>query len=142
VSEKSPILQGKDIVCIATQEWDSHWTPVQHVMAGLSATNRVVYIEPFHVPLAWLRRRHQFHRDQLKSGVEQIREVQPNVFVYRPSYPYLPFNWRSKTIMAMNQPIYRAEIKALLKKLEVKNTVAEVHTVDGAFDAMKNLLTV
>ena len=29
-----------------------------------------------------------------------------------------------------------------LKKFEVKNTVAEVHTVVGAFDAMKNTLTV
>jgi len=29
-----------------------------------------------------------------------------------------------------------------LKKLNVKNTVAEVHTVAGAFDAMKNTLTV
>ncbi len=29
-----------------------------------------------------------------------------------------------------------------LKKFNVKNTVAEVHTVAGAFDAMKNTLTV
>jgi len=29
-----------------------------------------------------------------------------------------------------------------LKKFNVKNTVAEVHTVSGAFDAMKNTLTV
>ena len=120
MSDKTSRLQGKDIVCIATQEWDSHWTPVQHVMAGLAATNRVIYIEPFHVPLAWLRRRHRFHRDQLESGVEQLREVQPNVFVYRPSAFYLPFNWRSKIIMALNQPIYRAEINALLKRLDVK----------------------
>ncbi len=29
-----------------------------------------------------------------------------------------------------------------LKKFKVKNTVAEVHTVAGAFDAMKNTLNV
>ena len=29
-----------------------------------------------------------------------------------------------------------------LKKFNVKNTVAEVHTVAGAFDAMKNTLTI
>ena len=29
-----------------------------------------------------------------------------------------------------------------LKKFQVKNTVAEVHTVAGAFEAMKNTLTV
>jgi len=29
-----------------------------------------------------------------------------------------------------------------LKKFNVKNTVAEVHTIEGAFDAMKNTLTV
>jgi len=29
-----------------------------------------------------------------------------------------------------------------LKKFQVKNTVAEVHTVAGAFEAMKNTLTI
>ena len=46
-------LAGRDIICIASQDWDSHLGVPQQIMARLAATNRVLYVNP---PRSILRR--------------------------------------------------------------------------------------
>jgi glycosyltransferase involved in cell wall biosynthesis len=56
-------------------------------------------------------------KKQLRAGVPQLREIHPNLFVYRPGYPYFPMNWRSTAMAAANAPLYRMEIHRLLSRL-------------------------
>ncbi|MEO8736269.1 MAG: hypothetical protein ABI380_06980, partial [Edaphobacter sp.] len=70
-------IKGKAIVCLATQAWNAHWTPAQQVMLRLAATNRVIYVEPFHPPLSWLKRDNAVLRKDRDDGLPNLREVVP-----------------------------------------------------------------
>ena len=116
----SDALSGRTILCLATQGWDAHWTPVQQVMLRLAPRNRVIVVEPFHPPLAWLKRRNSLLKRQREQGVPQLREIHDNLFVYRPSYWYLPGNLRSSPIRWLNGPTYKAEIARLVRRLDAR----------------------
>jgi glycosyltransferase involved in cell wall biosynthesis len=112
-------LTGQTILCLATQAWDAHWTPVQQVMLRLAGANQVIYFEPFRAPLAWLKKGNERLRDERRTRVPQLREVAPNLLVYRPGYPYLPWNMKSAAAARANGVLYAAELRALLKRLNV-----------------------
>jgi len=114
------MLTGQTIVCLATQAWDAHWTPVQQVMQRLAGSNRVIYIEPFRAPFAWLKRANRQLRQERLRGVPRVREVSKNLIVCRPSYPYLPWNMRSAAAARVNGELYRAEIGALMNRLDAR----------------------
>lgn len=113
-------FSGKTIICLATQEWDAHWTPVQQVMLRLAPRHRVIYFEPFHPFLAWAKRGNELLRRQKKDRIPRLREIRPNLLVYRPSEIYAPFHLRSRTAAHLNAPLYRAEIRRLLRHLGVE----------------------
>jgi glycosyltransferase involved in cell wall biosynthesis len=116
-------LEGKTVLCLATQEWDAHWTPVQQVMLRLSATNRVIYVEPFHPAFAWLRKSNSALRRARSEETPRIREVARNLTVYRPSHRYLPFNMKSRLAHAVNSYLYLREMRSLLRNLRAGNVV-------------------
>jgi glycosyltransferase involved in cell wall biosynthesis len=115
-SGASPIA-GKTIVCLATQAWNAHWTPVQQVMLRLAKTNRVVYVEPFHPFLSWLKHNQAVLRKDRSHNYPRLREVEPNLTVYRPSQGYLPFNMRSKIAAQVNSYLYQRELAKLMGSL-------------------------
>jgi glycosyltransferase involved in cell wall biosynthesis len=110
-------IAGETILCLATQAWNAHWTPVQQVMLRLAATNRVVYVEPFHPFLSWFKTNNSVLRKDRDADHPQLREVAPNLTVYRPSYGYLPFNMRSKIAARINSFLYGRELTRLLRTL-------------------------
>lgn len=112
-------LSGQVILCLATQAWDAHWTPAQQVMLRLAGRNRVIYFEPFRAPFAWMKRGNDQLRRARRNGVPTLREVAPGLAVYRPGYPYLPWNMRSPLAARVNGLLYVAEIRALLKRLGI-----------------------
>ncbi len=110
-------FSGRTILCLATQAWDAHWTPVQQVMARLAPQNRVLYVEPFRPLVRRLIRppkRTENHRRF--SATPQFREALPNLFVYRLEYPYFPFHLKSGLMAALNAPLYKAELRSLLRR--------------------------
>lgn len=112
-------LSGQTILCLATQGWDAHWTPVQQVMLRLATHNRVLYFEPFRPILRrWIKGNANSPGDRPPA---QLREVRPNLFVYRPGYPYLPFHLRSSWSAWANAPLYKREIVALLRRFDAKS---------------------
>lgn len=113
-------LSGETILCLATQAWDAHWTPVQQVMSRLAPKNRIVYVEPFQPLLRRFVNRLSRTEDLRGSKSFQLREVSPQLFVYRPSFPYFPFHLKSPLMAAVNGPMYRAELSALLKRFGSK----------------------
>jgi glycosyltransferase involved in cell wall biosynthesis len=108
---------GKTLLCLATQEWDAHWTPVQQVMLRLAPHNRIIYFEPFHPPLAWAKRGNELLRRQRAARVPRLREVHPNLFVYRPRELYAPFHLRSRLAARINARLYKSEIRSLLGRM-------------------------
>ena len=108
-------LSGETILCLATQAWEAHWTPVQQVMSRLAPHSTVVYVEPFQPLLRrFVNRLKRTERPRI-SKLPQLREVAPQLFVYRPRFPYFPFHLKSSLLAAANAPMYRAELRALLK---------------------------
>jgi glycosyltransferase involved in cell wall biosynthesis len=115
------MLTGRTILCLATQPWNAHWTPVQQVMVRLAESNRVIYVEPFHPPLTWLRPGSELLRRERR--LPRLREVAPGVAVYRPGYPYLPGNMRASLPHRINGTLFKAEIAALLGRLGVRRPI-------------------
>jgi glycosyltransferase involved in cell wall biosynthesis len=113
-------LSGKDIFCLATQEWEAHWTPVQQVMLRLAPQNQVIYFEPFHPPFAWLKTNHALLKKRRAQNTAKLREVAPNLYVYTPSAIYLPLNLKSRLSQAWNARRYRREIQSVLAQLGSK----------------------
>lgn len=114
-------LSGQTILCLSTQAWFAHWTPVQQVMQRLAPENRIIHVEPFHPPLAWLKKSNSVLKRELRRERQPVlRQVADNVFTYRPRYPYLPFNMRSRVVEKLNAPMYKAELISLLKKFDAR----------------------
>jgi glycosyltransferase involved in cell wall biosynthesis len=116
-------LSGRTIVCLATQEWDAHWSVAQQVASRLAPDNRVIYVEPFHPPLARLLKRHKLLQKQRDEHVPQIREVRPNLTVFRPEYPYTPGNMRSRLSGVINDRLYEAELRGTFRKLGIDRPI-------------------
>ncbi|HEV8043142.1 MAG TPA: glycosyltransferase [Bryobacteraceae bacterium] len=116
-------LTGRTIVCLATQEWGAHWSVAQQVASRLAPENRVIYVEPFHPPFAWLRNKHRVLRQYRDSQFPQIREVQPGIIVYQPRFPYLPGNMRVPLAYGINGVLYRRELQSMMRKLEVEKPI-------------------
>ncbi len=110
-------VAGQTVLCLATQAWNEHWSLSQQVMmrACHDWNCKVIYVEPYHPPLAWLRRSNAKLR--IDDGTAPLREVAENLLVYRPQYPYLPGNLKWRGASWTNGSLYRAEIKALLERV-------------------------
>jgi glycosyltransferase involved in cell wall biosynthesis len=88
------MLQGHDIVCISSIDWDFIWQGHQEIMATFAHQgNRVLFIENTGVRAPRLsdlpRLRHRLAR--WWQGTKGFRQVQPNVVVYAPvllPFPY------------------------------------------------------
>jgi glycosyltransferase involved in cell wall biosynthesis len=116
-------LRGETVICLATQEWDAHWSVAQQVASRLVPANRVIYVEPFHPPFAWMRRQHRLLKTQRDSGVPRVREVRPGLTVYRPSGPYLPGNMRLPVIHLWNSRLYRRELLRMMRSLNIREPI-------------------
>lgn len=122
-SETKLPLAGKVIVCLATQEWDAHWSVAQQVASRLAPDNRVIYVEPFHPPFAWLKQKNQLLKKQRKEETPRIRTVQPNLVVYRPEGSYLPGNMRSQSAYRWNSFVYAWELRRMMRNLDAQHAI-------------------
>lgn len=110
---------GQTIVCLATQEWDAHFSVAQQVASRLAPHNRVIYVEPFHPPFAWMKEKNSLLKRQRESRVPQVREVRPNLTVYRPEGWYAPGNMRISGANRWNSSLYPAELARMKRRLKV-----------------------
>ncbi len=120
-------LNNKDIVCLATQAWDANWTPCQQLMKLLAPENRIVYVEPFRSSLAWLKGRNTFLREQRK--LPRLRKIEPNLYVYRMGFPYLPFNTKLPLSRLINGLMYRNELQSLIQRMGMKDPLLWAFTL-------------
>lgn len=110
-------------MCLATQEWDAHWSVAQQVASQLAPSNRVIYVEPFHPPFAWLRKKNSLLKAQRATKSPEIREVRDNITVYRPASPYLPGNMRISAAYRWNSWLYVRELRSMMRRLNAQNPI-------------------
>ncbi|MGB9879140.1 MAG: hypothetical protein ACPLRM_00135, partial [Anaerolineae bacterium] len=111
---ENPCLQGKDILCISSLDWDVMWTSKQQIMHRLARSNRVLYVEepvtvlaPLRVPARWKRWR---------AAVPTLVQKEPNLWTLTPP-PLLPFGNMRPFINRLNQKILSLYIHWAMKQL-------------------------
>lgn len=110
-------LQEKTILCLATQEWNAHWTPVQQIALRLAPAYRVIYVEPFHPLFSRRRAPTQSVEDKRRRSGPQLRQETEHLYIYTPSRMYVPFNMRSGVSHYINSWLYRRELRRLMQFL-------------------------
>ena len=110
------MIQGRDIVCMSSLDWDAHWTSKQQIMHRLAAFNRVLYVEepvtmlaPLKVPRHWKR---------WGAVVPRVKSPEPGVWVVTPP-PLLPFGNMRPVVNRLNQRILAAYIRHGMKRLGI-----------------------
>lgn len=72
-----PPLGGRDIVCLASQAWESHWCTPQQIAVRLARDSRILYVEPMRSPLWWVKRA----ATQSRRPCSAARELQSNLWL-------------------------------------------------------------
>ncbi|MEW5984330.1 MAG: ElyC/SanA/YdcF family protein [Acidobacteriota bacterium] len=89
------MLNGRDIVCISSIDWDFIWQGHQQIMATLAARgNRVLFIENTGVRAPRVRDAARL-RARVRNwwrGTKGFREERPNLFVFSPLVLPLPYS--------------------------------------------------
>jgi glycosyltransferase involved in cell wall biosynthesis len=108
------MIQGKDIVCISSLDWDAHWGSVHQVIHRFASSNRVLYVDepvtmltPFVVSARWKR---------WKAVIPNLRQVDDNMWALA-SPPLLPFRNRQSGVNRVNQAILARYVRWAMKKL-------------------------
>ena len=117
------MLKNKDIICIATIDWDFIWQSHQEIMSTLAKNgNRVLFIENTGVRMPAFRDLPRLWKRFLnwRRGFRGIRKERENLYVYSPLV--LPFPY-SKIATKINRFIMLSVIKRWMKVLEFHNPV-------------------
>lgn len=89
------MLAGRDIICLASQSWDSHWCTPQQICSRLAPKSRVLYVEPLRSPLWKVRKAATQSREEAGPPRQAARNLWvltlPSVFVPLALYRRLPF---------------------------------------------------
>jgi len=108
------MLQGKDIVCVSSLDWDAMWTSKQQIMHRLAQANRVLYVEepvtmlaPLKVPSRWRRWR---------AVAPRLQRIDAGLWILTPP-PMLPFGNVRQGINRTNQAIIARYLKWALRRL-------------------------
>src|SRR5262245_40564886 len=100
------MLRGRDLVCISSIDWDTHWQIHQQIASSLvAAGHRVLFIENTGVrspSVSDLSRIRQRVRNWWRS-TKGFREVRPGLFVYSPMFVPFPYSamarWVNRTVL-------------------------------------------
>ncbi|MCC6157212.1 MAG: glycosyltransferase [Deltaproteobacteria bacterium] len=109
------MLEGRDIVCVASANWDALWVNAQHLMHRLAARNRILYINnPGLRPPGASKSDFAKIVARLRGWFAGAREVEPNVFVLSPVT--IPLH-RFAFVRALNRILLRRRVKRWAAKL-------------------------
>lgn len=121
------MLQGRDIICLASQPWASHWCTPQQIMSRLGRFNRVLYVEPLRSPL-WLLKKNAVRPQESHPG---LREISKNIWVYSPPPIFAPLQLyhRVQLLAAMNGFLASYLIRSAAKRIGFDNPIYWVFQV-------------
>jgi len=97
-------LNGFDIVCISSSNWDHPWGSKQQIMSRISLDNKVLYVEYqasfFHIYRPFLTKR-------LSAFFGRLNKITDNLYIYTPPLCLLPFGYYIRFINKMSSKIKR-----------------------------------
>jgi glycosyltransferase involved in cell wall biosynthesis len=111
------MISGRDIICISTSDWNGPWGSKQQLMSGLSASNRVLYVE---YQTSFI---HLFLKDSKSAGNSgPLRQIGKNLFIFRPPWS-LPLGYYFRSINRINQKRLSSALKQAIAELGFKNPI-------------------
>jgi glycosyltransferase involved in cell wall biosynthesis len=116
------MLDGHDVICLASQAWRSHWCTPQQIASRLARKARVLYVEPPRSPLWRVRR-------AATQSVERAgppREVMPNVWVLTMPAVFAPMELyrRVPWLRDLNNRLMGRFVEAAARELGLHEPVA------------------
>ncbi len=109
--------QSRDIVFIESNDWRSIRQRPQHLAERLSATDRVLYVNPIAYSVLthlWRSLKRATHR-RWSSNLEQVAE---RLWVFTPR-PALPFSRRWRILNRLNHRWLAAQLRPVLRRLNM-----------------------
>jgi glycosyltransferase involved in cell wall biosynthesis len=103
------MLSGHDIVCLSSQDWDSHLNVPQQTMMRLARANRVVYAG---VPRTWAA---LARVGDAGRRTPRLVEVQPNLHVWTPPPVLVPANHLPPVVSRVLEPVNGRTLAALVR---------------------------
>lgn len=117
-------IQGHDIVCLSTSDWEYPIGSKQQIMQRLAGPNRVLYVE---YQASWLHPlRHSWMRDRSRNS-GHLRPMDENLWVYTPR-AFLPGGPYLRPINALNQSRIEGEVREAMKSLGFRRPILWLYT--------------
>lgn len=119
-----------DVICLASQCWDSHWATPQQTCSRLARQAKVLYVEPLRSPLWALRRAST--QSTRPSG--EVAEVAPNLWVLtlRPAFAPLELYRRLPLLRSFNSLLMSVLVRRTAKRLGLLDPVVWAYQITHA----------
>ncbi len=133
---------GHDVICLASQAWDSHWCTPQQIASRVARGSRVLYVEPTRSPL-W-----KFRKSPTQSthAGGPPREVLPNLWVLTLPAVFAPMALyrRLSALRHLNNVVMSRLVERASARLGLRDPVAWIYqiTYEGAPILRRCALTV
>ena len=138
------MIQGRDIVCISSIDWDFNWQGPQEITSRLAkAGNRVCFIENTGIRAPGLKdagRVVRRCRAWLRAlGSHGLRRVQPNLYVHSPLVlPPFGASWGRR----LNAKLFLTQVRRAVKSLGMRDILFLCYLpTDTALDLIEMLRT-
>ncbi len=120
-------LQGRDIICLASQAWETHLCTPQQIMKRLAPDARVLYVEPLRSP-AWALKA---AATQSRAAAGPPRLIAPGLWVLTLPAAFIPLVLyaRLRFLTAFNHWLMSRWVTKTAKELGFSNPVVWVYQV-------------
>lgn len=124
------MLEGHDIICLASQAWESHWCTPQQISVRLARYSRILYVEPLRSPLWWLKR----SATQSRRSCGPARELQPNLWLLTlpPLFVPMILYQRLPRLRRLNNWVMSRLVDKACRKLGVVSPIVWVYQITYA----------
>lgn len=123
-------LEGRDIVFVSHQRWNTHTTAVQNTVVRLARHNRVLFVEPPD-SMAWLRTE-PAAREALSWGLSPLEKRSENLFVYHTPPVFLPGQARAGWIARSITRTYAWMIRRACRQLGIDKPILWIYQFNCA----------
>lgn len=118
------MIQGQDIICLSTSDWDHPIGSKQQVMRRLAKANRILYVE---YQASWLHFLRYPVIQRRRRYFGQVRKFKPGLWTYAPRAS-LPFGPYLGGINSLNQVRLGAELRRAMDRLGFERPLLWLYT--------------
>lgn len=112
------MLDNKHIICLASQDWESHWCVPQQTMRRLAQSNKILYVEPFYSFLYLFKHLKDWRK--LVNKFSQTLRREDNLYIFSPPPLFFPFFGFSATLAKISRTLNNIVLSFLINRLAKK----------------------